>query len=554
MEFFFGIFDNDPNDNLPNLVAEHTSLESCVSGHVVDEKFSAYLPYNINTIDILEERINQYQDVITYFHFSGHQGKGLIKLNQNEVGIAKLIERLNSLPRLKFAFFNGCCTAEHLKGKLDNVPFVIGTNVAIHDKVATQYSKFLYERLFSKIENLNDFEEISQAIDHSMESAFESLSGTGDGSDVDLLKTRGVATRELFTSNVFQIVNSNKDIFDERKVMEYDKDSYPVNDILKSHYEQIGSDNSFYKDYPNFIARLLLPFVKDQAPQKKLGTDRFYQIKKLVQTYMVFCKSCIASIIWTGKMKNERDLLLDLLTIDDLPSFEVDVVDKLIEVTNAIAKNKMEDDQKIIVDLILESKNFFQSVKEISEKEPNDTDEDFPLFLLADQVLHNFILETRALVSFQFHSIADIYFHNFIFSEKQNVEFGIKRYTKQPALRQAAETEPIFTNLKDLKNQAYSVHLIIEPKMDKVLNLKPFIIDWFTISDDKEETIQYCFISNIHQLKNQDVRNIEYKNFDDINEINADSEIIGRRTDDLNNKQRILREHYDTFIKFLTSA
>ncbi|MCY7350223.1 MAG: CHAT domain-containing protein [Cytophagaceae bacterium] len=101
------------------------------------------------TASVVAGKLLEYKDSLCLFHFSGHAGSTILRLEDIEargVGIAQLLGRC---PNLKLVFLNGCSTLNHIKllTKEGVKAAIIATSTPVEDKVATQFSLLFYEEL-----------------------------------------------------------------------------------------------------------------------------------------------------------------------------------------------------------------------------------------------------------------------------------------------------------------------------------------------------------------------------------------------------------------------
>jgi hypothetical protein len=94
-------------------------------------------------------KLLDYQDSLGLFHFSGHAGSTVLKLEDvtaRGAGIAQLLARC---PNLKLVFLNGCSTLNHVRllTEAGVKAAIIATSTPIEDETAADFSVNFYESL-----------------------------------------------------------------------------------------------------------------------------------------------------------------------------------------------------------------------------------------------------------------------------------------------------------------------------------------------------------------------------------------------------------------------
>lgn len=97
-------------------------------------------------LEKLETFFNQNKDHLIGFHYSGHATEDKLELEKDYAMAKGIAKFLSQCPKLKFVFFNGCCTNGHLKyfQALENTPIFIGTYAKVEDGSATHFSINFY--------------------------------------------------------------------------------------------------------------------------------------------------------------------------------------------------------------------------------------------------------------------------------------------------------------------------------------------------------------------------------------------------------------------------
>lgn len=148
----FFAFADDSNDTLNLLKRERRNIKASLRAHERDNKIKVEVEPGVS-IEELYEVTRAYSDDIAIFHYGGHAGDTVLRVESesggNEyahaVGLAK---HLGAQGGLKLVFLNGCATKGWVEALLENgVPAVIATSVEIEDKMATEFAEQFYKEI-----------------------------------------------------------------------------------------------------------------------------------------------------------------------------------------------------------------------------------------------------------------------------------------------------------------------------------------------------------------------------------------------------------------------
>lgn len=141
-------------------------------------------------IDELFEDMKNYGPRMQIFHYSGHANSDILELEGNNAhaeGFAKLLEIV--APSVQLVFLNGCSSYGHVKRLFEkNCKTVIATSCPIGDMKATEFSTKFYEGL---------------AIGYSIETAFDFASSfVSTKYQIETKKTRGIGEADVAEKDV----------------------------------------------------------------------------------------------------------------------------------------------------------------------------------------------------------------------------------------------------------------------------------------------------------------------------------------------------------------
>ena len=212
--YVIGVFD-DPNKDLEHIKIEKDHFQKIMGKLQMGEDFK-YETFEGNSLESLMDKIDEIQDVLTWFHFSGHHDKGGIQLNDGN--FSSLVDHLKNCKKLKGVFINGCASENTLEKLKGIVPIYIGTYKPVNDGLATKFSEKFYQKM-TKIANWSDYVKIHNAFELS-KTQINDLLNTKEGIDgIDFTVRGGGSLKEMELEDNLYFISTenekNKKIFEE---------------------------------------------------------------------------------------------------------------------------------------------------------------------------------------------------------------------------------------------------------------------------------------------------------------------------------------------------
>lgn len=103
------------------------------------------------TVSEMESTLAAYPDQIVIFHYGGHAGDSLLRLEDQDAHHRGLAKWLGEQSSLRLVFLNGCSTMGQVDALLEaGVPAVIATSTPIADHRAVEFSDAFYKALAGK--------------------------------------------------------------------------------------------------------------------------------------------------------------------------------------------------------------------------------------------------------------------------------------------------------------------------------------------------------------------------------------------------------------------
>jgi hypothetical protein len=203
--YVLGVFD-DPNKDLAHIKVEKAHFQKIMGKLLRGEDFK-YETFEGNSLDSLMNKIDEIQDILTWFHFSGHHDKGGIQLNDGN--FSSLVDHLKNCKNLKGVFINGCASESTLDKLKDVVPICIGTYKPVNDGIATKFSEKFYRKM-ADISNWNDYGKIHQAFELTKTQIKDLLSSNDSIDGIDFIVRGGGSSEEIELEDNFYFI-TNKD-------------------------------------------------------------------------------------------------------------------------------------------------------------------------------------------------------------------------------------------------------------------------------------------------------------------------------------------------------
>ncbi len=498
-EIFVGIFENDPKNQLNHLDNERNEINDLFLNHI--DQFNAPLLYDAGIkgfMDNLEKLTNK----MTMFHFSGHHNDkdNALKLSDEVFNNQGLIDILNTSPKLKMVFINGCSTDKIIQA-LDNVPIVIGTKTPVYDHFAKQLSVQFYNSLLNEKGSITNSTRIQELFIQAM--------GFPKGHYIDPDdKERGALAIDDLNKKVnnYSIhINTDADYFNQRVTYNADPDKFPLLERYTTLIDIIrneeGLDEELYKYYPYFLCIPLemLLNINDQhnSIHSGLSNDRYWLIRGTFKEFLNFLKFSAYSIIWSISKEHptfKSQLTVDLkeVLIENLKNgWKANVQDKISEDLVYIYKHIPDeyiDKNPLWAELktcVLENLSDFKGASDFFSKHIENNDDSKHDYLKAELYLQKFLKNFQFLRSLGIESVYDVFYNQFRYNDQRSYVINRSYYpvNKRPT-SVGDQKSVIFEVTDDKSNLDINVHSVYictsenqDGKFERVLNLSPFYLD-----------------------------------------------------------------------------
>ncbi len=521
MEFFFGIFENDPNSKLPQLEDEKAELEECLRSLQISGQMAISLDTNIGLRTLLD-KLRDYQNVITIFHFSGHHAIDYIKTNDSELDDEDLITFLNNCPKLKLVVINGC-SSEPILERLVNVPIKIGTTEDVYDIYAKEFAVQLYKNIFSgdSIDGIKDRQKILESFKISTGTSYNLLS---DNDKEGASEKRGGGNSEKLKSETFKISTSADDdgqIFEKRNAKTFDKENVKMNEDFEIFLDKKLGDQSIkgklglqqayqiYRHYPFNISFFLKKILSHDQEANGFNVMRFNATKELFKEYFNLIRVVSMAAIWDSFSQNRPNEQENQFISKVLQTYHSDLsledyheslhlMIDFLPVDYKNSKNNIDDIFKNFKD----EREFLIGAIKVLDKSPehNGGAQEYHKIYKSSILVQGFIRRFGILRSLSFCSITRINFMNY--KKIHNKIFTFKTHTfpifSRPDTSSSdelivkgvenSENGTLDESKLDIKDQN-SVYLLFEEneRSSYLLNLSPFLFDANTENANAEQ-------------------------------------------------------------------
>ncbi len=484
-EFIFGVFENSKQD-LSYLEEEKSTFKEVFDELRRNENSNIQLEISADTeLEHVIAQITKFKYRITVFHLACHHGTDYFPMKDKQFLDKSLIYLLNSCPRLKLVFINGCET-ETIAKALVNVPFIIGTKIPIRDEIAYSFAKGFYNSIAGRLQNPEAY---ANSYKHALGVCLGGHANAHDGENVRAILVRG-GSKEI--EEIYHLWHN--DSIQDFSARFYSVNNYPINELIEEAIALTGIDDRldigcYFAKYPYVFNPILEKISK--LNKEQLSIDRYECIAKLFFTLQTFIKYCGVSVFWEyleGYSQQNG--------INNLAKLAGKIKEQLHY--TSISKKNCHDKQLFIFELfqLLDQLNVerifikdccsflqkhrekLEALSEFFEDTIDNIDEDQGKLIEAEQFIYLFIKEANFLMNYRFSSVID---NKFFKSKKNGKKYESKiRFVKQ-------DTTFKYGTIDSDSYDVYAVHLVhiskngnttqVSPNHDEKINLAPFYID-----------------------------------------------------------------------------
>jgi hypothetical protein len=182
MDVLYFAYANDHTQPLDELKREDNEITRLLQPLADQDCFRYYRdPYA--TLDQVADQLSAYRDRLVLFHYSGHAGAELLKLEDGPAHAPGIAGLLGQCPRLRVVVLNGCATAGQVRAlHTQGIPAVVATHERVGDAKAATFALRFYRQLADR---------------HTLEAAYESAKSYLEAKyeTVEFDVTRGLALR-----------------------------------------------------------------------------------------------------------------------------------------------------------------------------------------------------------------------------------------------------------------------------------------------------------------------------------------------------------------------
>jgi len=479
MEFVFAVFANDEIKSLKSLEKEEIGVEDTLTKLNVNEELDFYCKYNLD-MDTLIRRIREYQDKITWFHFSGHHNEGL-GLQLHDGDFDRLFENLEKCKYLKGIFINGCSSASTTEKFKNIAPIYIGTPKPIYDGLAATFSVKFYEYL-DTIEKWNDFEHIHSTF-NLVKGNIETLLKTNKIKDTE----RGGGNIKALNSDYYLIsdkTDSNKELFENRMGQFYElriREIKNPNALLEEKIKELsktGHVDKYHEEVPYIFHKFIKAldargkFVGSYSHNRDFGSARCSLIRNYFYSYLDLCRYSILSILWDEISKKEfqipKEDVLDLLVSNkDYSEWNINILEGLCD--NLILVQGTENEKQFISSLKPSFLVLDEGIKLFRNEYSANPNSD-EVYYKCEILLYNLLKSSKFLNNYHIRSVYSKYYLKHRNDEKP-------QYVIESLERKGRNVGPENSSGFELIN-VHSVYLCHkESDHEIVINLSPFYFD-----------------------------------------------------------------------------
>lgn len=143
-------FADQQDDHLPLLKEEISRLKELLRP-LEKREFIRVERDESATVSEIESTLSAYPDQIAIFHYGGHAGGALLRLEDRDAQHRGLARWLGEQTSLRLVFLNGCSTMGQVNALLEaGAPAVIATSTPVADRRAVEFSEAFYKALAGK--------------------------------------------------------------------------------------------------------------------------------------------------------------------------------------------------------------------------------------------------------------------------------------------------------------------------------------------------------------------------------------------------------------------
>lgn len=329
METIFLTYANNAESPLDTLSREDEQIYDILVNRYLKGHYIIHRSSNTNLESMIRD-LEKFEEHIAIFLFSGHAGRDALELTDsraNITGIATYLKKSIDNDKLSLVVLNGCSTSGQVKKLLDiGVPAVIATSAPIEDRSATEFSISLFKHLVDK--NLS--------LQESFDAAIKALLLTNTQNLTENNIHRGTIPKlgeEQPLWGLFVKDESMRDSYPIPVGNRKKKTNYVPNQFLteslyntlvkagntklkilferENQGEYIGSDEknkSIIEVLPfpisTHLRRLISPVEAQEEGWDKIGLRRLEQIGMVYHTSLKFLSFLMLAQLWEFKQEN----------------------------------------------------------------------------------------------------------------------------------------------------------------------------------------------------------------------------------------------------------
>lgn len=528
MDLIFLAFANSQKDRLHTLENEDNEVYRLLSPRAIKQNYLLHRD-SLVTRDKLFQSLVLFRDHISILLYSGHAGRDILLLNDEDARAKGIAHILGQCPNLKLVVLNGCSTQGQVSQLLENgVPVVIATSAPVKDDIASCFSIRFFQALADQATIGQAFEmamaEVLGREEKNIHRGWGSLELWNAESEIE--PTWGIFYKEdnkhildegLPTSSVTSVqmdFNPNEllitGLMDGLEAYNDDihllKEKESQGKKVKLSTKRMAILNNLPAPIAEQLRKLMVPVDDENAGYDKISMGRLEQLSKCFSITMEFIIFTMLSQLWENKSKNQNlsippkhaKLILDFIKLDKEGRMQFE----FIPFTKSLSLLFQDIEQTYFV---VELEDMFRSLEE------NEALKDACFFLeiLRKKILENSVAnhEIQALCLRGEESLAELFRH-FGFAAKytlaavNNIEIQKYRHLSKATFKHKVvrlldllggleEEEVILERFTD--NQSVLLLKIEDEEIIGDLNLSPFIIDGNAFEDRSDVSKIYFY-------------------------------------------------------------